>query len=377
MVSSHGASAFSFPMSTFAALADSLQKSAVADALAVTTPTAAATLVETSERISAVVNAGALVNASSGASILASFDRVVPTWTSLAEKLASLSHVSASVQAIAQAVASSATAASSFHVDSAWVSQLSAQWMTEFFAALSGVDAFGSRTLGDDVLLAPRKGVRSGRPENLKGLDLDDDDVTELSRIASEEGIAFAFALDEDTVLELLRAATPQERRRILVGRRQIIGDHCEQVLRSLRSTAATTYVRRVLPQIDALRNGYEDGAQALLTTLLDNLFKQRGLTEVQLAVKQHRSGKHVPRERMGLYLVVPALAKIFEPYPAEGVREPRHAYSRHATSHGLDSDTQLSTANAVAALVAVTSFLSVVDADVVVATHQGREPST
>lgn len=354
----------------FAKIADSLQRSGLADAIAATSPARAVAALDVTSQLQSAIDAYDLTTPPWKESMREPFGQVAAQWASVVAELPSERQVLASFAAIVDVLKPRLEAAASFTLDPRLLSQLSTQWTAHVAKSLLDTSAFGVRALQSGTLVVPDRPTRRGQPTNLQGLLLGDEDLAELSCIASEESIAFAYAADEDTVAALLDASSAHERRDIINNRARHIVNHCEDVVRSLRSSAVSIYAARVLKQLGGLKDGHHDGAQAALTALLDHLYKQRDLKPLRTSVRRHETGKPPTLDNVDLYLIVPALSKIFQSYPTQGATVPWHAYNRHATLHSVDYDTQVTSTNSVVALMAVTSFLGYLDADIASATR-------
>lgn len=368
---SSGASGyFDASSAPFAKIADSLQRSGLADAIAATSPARTVAALDVTSQLQSAIDAYDLTSPQWKDSMRESFGQIAGRWGSVVAELPSERQVLASFAAMVDVLKPRLKAAASITLDPRLLSALSGQWTAHLATSLLDSSAFGVRALQGDALVVPDRPTRRGQPTNLQGLLLSDEELAELSCIATEESIAFAYAADKDTVTALLDASSAHERRNIITDRARHIEDHCEDVVRSLRSSAVSTYAARVLKQLDGLRDGHHDGAQAALTALLDHLYKQRDLKPLRTIVRQHETGKPPTLDNVDLYLIVPALSKIFQSYPMRGATVPWHAYNRHATLHSVDYDTQVTPTNAVVALMAVSSFLGFLDADIASATH-------
>jgi hypothetical protein len=212
-------------------------------------------------------------------------------------------------------------------------------------------------------LEALRAAAARVHPRNLRGDYGIDDEI--LWAIMVDEGIPCFLVPDTESVAELRSQPDAAARRSVLVARSDPIFAQCELILGEVTNSDITFLVEKVQEAIAAFRTGQTSAAQALATNVLDSALQDYA----SLTHRDYVTGKRTAPGGLTRasyvgdlpYVEAVALAPVVKAHEADNRPDPpKVEYTRHGTTHRV-SRQQYTEANAVQAIMLVTSVLGFV----------------
>ena len=190
-------------------------------------------------------------------------------------------------------------------------------------------------------------------PSNLRGLLLRDLDV--VASITFREGLPLCWIPRDESVAAILEADSPQERRRILLERRDDILDDCELAL----ATSEHEWAAECRSAIATLRCGHFGPAQSHASNIVDSIVQTFATVRPRaLAVeKARRDFDEIPFQQVACYLTLRPLDRAFAQWwPNAADPLPDH-FARHPTTHAVGHSGLFAPVNALVAVMLAASL--------------------
>ncbi len=196
-------------------------------------------------------------------------------------------------------------------------------------------------------------------PPNIRALGAELD-LRRLMKLASTEGLQFAYVPPAPVVSKLLAAADAAARRQIIRSNSRSILNSCESELAMVERAELLQYVSFAQHAAAALRAGFRDASQALSANLLDTIIAGQ-LGPMKRMITDQKSKPNVDEFSVRVALTVSGIWSAHGQYfPAKGDLIPR-SFSRHGSVHGV-SRRQYTLVNATVALMHVVALLRLLD---------------
>ncbi|MEN0072409.1 MAG: hypothetical protein AAGC63_15630, partial [Propionicimonas sp.] len=188
-----------------------------------------------------------------------------------------------------------------------------------------------------------------------------------------DEGITVWTVPRPAIAARLLRAGSPQERRRVLGQAWSSILDDCAGEAAKAAGGPHAALARLLEQAIHAVQAGHTAAGQALAASVLDTLMRTAFVDEYRSDLTRHPRNPnakvmdHYDELTIGEAMVLRPIWFAYRPQETPAQRASSSAFARHATAHHLH-DRQLSRRNAVQAIMLATAllaFMAVLDQDI------------
>ena len=190
-------------------------------------------------------------------------------------------------------------------------------------------------------------------PSNLRGLLMQELGI--VAAVAFQEGLPLSWVPRGEIVAALIKADSPQARRRILLEHRDDILDDCELAL----ATSSHEWAVQCRSAIATLRCGHVGPAQSHASNIVDSIVQTFASARPRaLAVgKARRDFDEIPFQQVASYLTLRPLDRAFIQWrPNSGNPLPTH-FARHPTAHAVGQTGLFDPLNALVAVMLAASL--------------------
>jgi hypothetical protein len=211
----------------------------------------------------------------------------------------------------------------------------------------------------DWAAIAFEKMLAAQLPPNWTSIEMPPDSL--INTILMDEGLPLAWVPSAAILSDLFLAPDAESRLRIIDTNAVQILDDCDDLLHSIQSPVLLKYSHFALGAVHAMRDGHWESGQALCANLLDTYIGSEFDKSDQDILKTQTTLPDIDSYRFKLALVIGAVWGSHLNFRISSGDSVPTRFARNASVHAV-SDAQYTRANAVVALMQVTSLFLLVE---------------